>query len=264
MPQPVAARAALRGFPVFDFAGQTGQGHLPDSTAPPPVAGLPSAGVPWPAPNTDPGSVPAVLPPPEEYVLGLSLWGLPAAANPDDTPRTHAAPLADPVLLDAGEGTDLHAPVFAGVAERHHPGTRLAWRQGRVEGQGSSADTLQPLTGQIRSMGGYDAVQGYGGGGPGPGGVNEPQGPTTDQMTFGGETYHNVMVSAAEVPFLTAGGDQFIATPAGAPEFPPYMASFDGPTASVRAQDVVGADVPDQGPPPGAAPVPAYTTSFWG
>ena len=35
MSQPVAARAARRGFPVFDFAGQTGQGHLPDSTAPP-------------------------------------------------------------------------------------------------------------------------------------------------------------------------------------------------------------------------------------
>src|SRR6266704_2975301 len=163
MPRPVAARAAQRGFPVFDFAGQTGQGRLPDSTAPPAKAGLPAA--PWTDPNTDLGSVPAVLPPPEEYVLGLSLWGLPAAANPDDTPRTHAAPLADPALLAAGEGTDLHAGLFTGAAE---------------------------------------------------------------------------------------------------PEFPPYAASFDGPTASVRAQDVVGADVPDQGPPAGQSPVPAYAASFWG
>jgi hypothetical protein len=263
MVQAIAARAARRGFPVFDFAGQTGQGHLPDSTAPPATAGLPTA--PWTDPNTDPGSVPAALPPPEEYVLGLTLWGLPAAANPDDTPRTHAAPLADPALLAAGEGTDLHAPAFTGAAERHHPGTQLAMRQGRVEGRGSSADTLQPLTGQIRSMGGYDAVQGYGGGGPGPGGVNEPQGPTTDQLAFGGETYHNVMVSAAEVPFLAPGGDQFIATPAGAPEFPPYAPSFDVPTASVRAQDVMAVDVPNQGPVVGAAAaVPAYATSFWG
>ena len=259
MPRPVAARAARRGFPVFDFAGQTGQGRLPDSTAPPAKAGLPAA--PWTDPNTDLGSVPAVLPPPEEYVLGLSLWGLPAAANPDDTPRTHTAPLADPALLAAGEGTDLHAGLFTGAAERHHPGANLAMRQGRAGGHGSSADTLQPLTGQIRSQAGYDAVQGYGGGGPGPGGVNEPQGPATDQMIFGGETYHNVMVSAAEVPFLVAGTDQFIAA---APEFPPYAASFDGPTASVRAQDVVGADVPDQGPPAGQSPVPAYATSFWG
>lgn len=258
MAQPIAARAAQRGFPVFDFAGQTGQGALPDSTAPPASAGLPTA--PWTDPNTDPGSVPAVLPAPEEYVLGATLWGLPGAANLDDTPRTHAAPLADPALLAAGEGTDLHAGVFTGAALRHQPGTQLAMAQGRVGGQGSSADTLQPLTGQIRSNAGYDAVQGYGGGGPGPGGVNDPQGPATDQMTFGGQTYHNVIVSAAEVPLLVPAADQFIAT---APELPPYMATFDGPTATVRAQDVVGADTPAQGPAV-AAGVPAYATSFWG
>lgn len=257
MPASVYQRASQRGFPVFDYGGQTGQGALPDSTAPPPAAGLPSAA--WTDPNTDPGSIPAALPPPQEYVLGLSLWGLPGAPNPDNTPQTHAAPLADPAELAAGEGTDLHQSPFTGVEVRHHPGTKLIRRQGRVGGQGSSADTLQPLTGQIRSNAGKDAVQGYGGGGPGPGGVNSVQGPTTDLTTWDGETYHNVFVSAAEVPLLVPSADQFIAT---APELPPYAPTFDAPTATVRAQDVSGADTPAQGPAVGAG-LPAYLTSFW-
>jgi hypothetical protein len=256
MPQPVAARAARRGFPVFDFAGQSGQGALQDATAPPAVAGLPTA--PWTDPNTDPASVPAAMPPPEAYVLGASLWGLPGAANPDNTPHTHAAPLADPALLADGEGFDLHAGLFTGVAERQ-PWTQPSMAQDRVEGQGSIADTLQPLTGQIRVNAGYDAVQGYGGGGPGPGGVNEPQGPVTDEMMFGGYTYHNIMVSAAEVPFLVPDAVQFIAS---APELPPYAPTWDAPTTSVLAQDVISADMPAQGPALPAT-VPASATSFW-
>jgi len=257
MARSVYARAQARGFPVYDFSGQTGQGTLPDSTAPPASAGLPAA--PWTDPNTDPASVPAGLPVPEEYQLGLSMWGLPGAGNPDDTPRTHAAPITDPALLAAGVDDGTHGPLFTGVAERQ-PVTLAHMRQGRQGGQGSSADTLQPLTGQIRSMGGYDAVQGYGGGGPGPGGVNDPQGPHTDLMTFGGETYHNVFVSAAEKPFLTADAIQFIAS---APELPPYMPTYDVPTASVSAQQAVGTDTPAQGPVLASA-VPAFATSFWG
>ena len=256
MAQPIAARAAQRGFPVFDFAGQTGQGALQDSTALPPVAGLPTA--PWTDPNTDPASVPAVLPPPQEYALGLTLWGLPAAANPDNTPRTHAAPFADPAQLAIGDDDGTHGPVFNGPAVRQ-PQTLPTMLQGRVRGQGSAADTQQPLTGQIRSMGGFDAVQGYGGGGPGPGGVNTPQGPATDQQTFGGYTYHDIIVNAAEVPFLVPEASQFIAA---APELPPYAPSFDGPTAAVQAQGVIATDTPAQGPPL-AAPVPAYYGSFW-
>jgi hypothetical protein len=258
MAQPVQARAAARGFPVYDAGGQTGQGALPDSTAPPAAAGLPDA--PWTDPNTDPGSVPATLPPPQEYQLGLTLWGLPGAGNPDDTPRSHAAPFADPALLAAGIDEGTHSALFDGVAVRGDVGTEAAMRQGRQGGQGSTADTLQPLAGQIRSQGGYDAVQGYGGGGPGPGGVNDPQGPATDLMTFGGETYHNVIVSAGEVPFLSAGGDQFIAS--GAAEFPAYMPSFDSPTANVTAQATVATDTPATGPELTA--LPASATSFWG
>jgi hypothetical protein len=259
MPQSIYARTAARGFPAYNYGGQSGQGALPDSTALPASAGLPDA--PWTDPNNDPGSVPATLPLPEEFQLGLTMWGLPGAINPDNTPRTHAAPHADPtapVGVYVAEADAAHGPIFTGIAERQ-PVTLPDMRQGRTGGQGSSADTLQPLTGQIRSQAGFDAVQGYGGGGPGPGGVNDPQGPTTDLMTFAGETYHNVIVSAAEKPFLSTDAVQFIAS---APELPPYMPTFDVPTANVSEQATVGTDSPAQGPALGQG-LPAYAGSFW-
>lgn len=263
MAQSIYARAAARGFPVFDASGQSGQGALPDSTAPPQVAGRP--GAPYVNPNTDPASVPAALPLPQEFQLGLGLWGLPGAPSPDNTPRTHAAPFADPTL-PAGEyaaaADAAHGPVFDGVAVRNDVGTLARMRQGRQGGAGSRADTLAPVNPAMRGQAGFDAVQGYGGGGPGPGGVNDPQGPLTDLMTFGGETYNGgpgTFVSAAEVPFLTAGADQFIAA---APELPPYMPAYDAPTANVSAQQPVGTDTPAQGPVLGSA-LPAYANSFW-
>jgi hypothetical protein len=263
MAQAIAARAAQRGFPVFDFSGQTGQGALQDATAPPPSAGLPTGG--WTDPNQDPGGIPAQLPPPEAYVLPALLWGLPGSPNPDDTPTNHAAPFADPALLAIGIDEGTHGPVFDGVALRDprsgqsDVGTLAQMDQGRNQGHGSTADTLQPLTGQIRSQAGFDAVQGYGGGGPGPGGVNEPQGPTTDQMVFGGYTYSNLIVNAAEVPFLSADSAQFIATD---PALPLYMPTYDGATTAVLAQQVIGADVPAQGP---AVPMaPLYSNLPWG
>lgn len=278
MAQSVRSRALRRGFPVYDFGGQTGQGHLQDATAPPFVAGLPTA--PWTDPNQDPASVPATLAPPEDYQLGLSLWGLPGSANPDNSPKPtvpspgtwwdpgtgRSGPMADPALLAKGEFEGTHAPVFNGYQERNAAsgesgvGAVTERAQSRVEGSGSSADVEQPLTGQIRSQGGFDAVQGYGGGGPGPGGVNSVQGPTTDDQVFGGETYHGVFLNAAETDFLSPEADQFIVT---APEFPSYAPTFDVPTAAVHAQDVTGADVPAQGPAV-ASSLPAYATSFWG
>lgn len=262
MARSLYARAAGRGFPAYDASGQTGQGALQDATAPPQVAGRPDA--PWVNPNTDPASVPASLPAPQEYQLGLGLWGLPAAANPDDTPLDHAAPAADPTVGEAAytaEYNAAHAPLFTGVAVRHSPGELLAMDQGRVGGEGSSTAIMAPVNPAMRGQAGFDAVQGYGGGGPGPGGVNEPQGPVTDQMTFGGYTYHNVFVSAAEVPFLSAETTQFIAA---APELPPYAPTYDAPTASVTAQQPTGPDVPATGPALAPDAGYAYAPGFWG
>jgi hypothetical protein len=258
MAQTLQERAAGRGFPVFDYAGQSGQGALQDATAPAPAAGLDSGT--WTDPNQDPGSVPAPAITPEEFQLGLTLWGLSGAINPDDTPRSHAAPFTDPAQLAVGEDGGTHGPLFTGVAERQ-PVTLGRFRESRVQGEGSHADNLEPLTGQIRANAGRDAVQGYGGGGPGPGGVNDPQGPVTDVQVFPGETY-TPFVNAAEKPFLTPEAAQFIAT---APELPPYMPTWDAPTTTVSAQQVAGTDTPAQGAelPAAAAALPAYAGSFW-
>lgn len=262
MARSLQARAAARGFPVFDVSGQSGQGALPDSTAPPARAGLPVST--WTDPDQDPGWTPVPQPPPEEYVLGLSLWGLPGAFNPDNTPRTHAAPMADPTL-PAGEyyaeADATHGPVFTGPEVRRDVGTKLIRRLEHSVAEGAGPSNLQPLTGQIRSNAGFDGVQGYGGGGDGPRGTNATMPIVTENKDYPGETYNDVFVSAAEVPFLVAEADQFIARE---PALPAWSGGgFDVPSANVRAQDAVSADVPAQGPPLSSA-VPAFAASFWG
>lgn len=255
-------RVAARGFPVVNIAGQSGQGALPDSTLPaaqvPP--GSPTAS--WTDPNTDPASVAASLPPPEAYVTTDTLWGLSGAVNPDNTPRTHAAPVADQTLPPGEANAELeatHAPEFTGVQIRQHPPVLRSFDFGQQLTQGSPPGPLQPLSGQIRSMAGYDGVQGYGGGGDGEGGTNATMPLTTLDRQFPGETYHGVFLNAAEVPFLSADAVQYIAA---APELPQWMGGgFDVPTASVSAQDVTVADSPAQGP---ALPATTGLLPSWG
>lgn len=272
MAQSVTQRAAKRGFPVFSASGQSGQGALQDSTAPPPAAGLPTAT--WVNPASDPGSVPATLPPPEEYALGLTMWGLPGAANPDNNPKsapdqyspagnTHAAPFADPSLPVGeyfAEADAAHADIFTGPAVRNDIGTVTQFGLHRSLTEGNSPLTQQKLTGPIRANAGFDGVQGYGGGGPGPGGTNLPE-LTVEERDYPGQTY-TTFVSAAEVPFLTTDAVQFIAY---APELPPFTGVYDAPTADVSAQDVTTTDTPAQGRPLAPAPASyAYVPGFWG
>ena len=276
MAQSVAQRAAKRGFPVFSASGQSGQGALQDSTALPPAAGLPTAT--WVNPVNDPGSVPAALPPPEEYSLGLTLWGLSGASNPDNNPKsapapglrdlgypegnTHAAPFADPSLPIGeyfAEADAAHADVFTGPAVRHDIGTVTRFGLQRSLTEGNGPLTQQKLTGPIRANAGKDGVQGYGGGGPGPGGTNLPE-LTVEERDYPGETY-TTFVSAAEVPFLTADAVQFIAY---APELPPFTGVYNAPTADVSAQDTTATDTPAQGPALAPAPGYSYVPGFWG
>lgn len=272
MAQPVIQRAAQRGFPVWDVSGQSGQGALQDSTAPPPVAGLPTAT--WTDPNQDPASQPAILPPPEEFMLGLTLWGLPGALNPDDNPKsapdpgspegnTHAAPFADPSLPVGeyfAEADAAHAGVFTSPEVRRDIGTVAEFGLQRSLTEGNDTTNLQKLTGQIRSNAGLDGQQGYGGGGPGPLGTNLPE-LTVEARDYPGETY-TTFLNAAEVPLLVAVPDQFIAT---APELPPFTGVYDGPTANVSAQDVTSTDTPAQGPAlQPAAQGYVYVPGFWG
>ena len=257
MARSVTARAAARGFPVFGGSGVTGQGALPDSTLPsgtPP--GSPTAQ--WSDPNTDPASVGATLTPPEEFVDGGSLWGLGAALNPDDTPGGHAAPMADPTLPRweyYAEADATHADEFSGHRLRRHPGTLETFGQREDLAAGSPPGPLQPLAGQIRSMGRLDAVQGYGGGADGPGGVNAHMPLTVQDTEYPGPEGNRVFVSAAEKPFLTSDAVQFIATAPSSPRSPacttrPAPASW--PRASSRPTRPCRASTSP--PPPGCCP----------
>lgn len=277
MARSLRERVAARGFPVFDVSGQSGQGSLPTSTAPPARAGLP--GGTWTDPNSDPASVPATQAPPELYVAAFPLWGLPGAPHPDNQPKsadggpwspqggTHAAPMADPTLPPGeyyAEADATHAPEFTSVAVRNSPGMVRRSPLDHVYATGGDHSDQQPLTGPMRALAGFDAVQGYGGGADGPGGVNASMPVVTDQRNYPGAFYAaDGFVSVAEVPFVVADADQFI--PAS-PEMAPWTGGgFNFPGASTRAQQVTPADVPGQGPAisPSTASVPAYATSFW-
>ena len=252
MARSIQARVAARGYPAFNLAGQTGEGTLPDSTLP---SGIPpgSPMSPWADPNTDPASVGAVLPAPESYVHS-GLWGLSGSPNPDDTPRTHAAPLADPTLPLPeywAEADATHAATFNGVQLRRHPGTLAEFGQSEDLAAGSPDGPLQRLSGQIRSMGRFDGVQGYGGGAGGVNGTNEHMPLTVQDISYPGPEGNPVFVNAAEKPFLTTDAVQFIAS---APELPPFTGVYDAPRTSVLAQDIITADSPAQGPAVPAAP----------
>lgn len=109
-------------------------------------------------------------------------WGISGAGeNPDQTPNTHAAPVPgwagsykDPALLVMHDNSaEIHAQDFGALARRTQSPRAIAEPDLEVMHINSEGEnTLQPLTGQIRRMGGYDATQGYGGGADGPGGVN--------------------------------------------------------------------------------------------
>ena len=262
MATPLQARVAARGFPVYDRSGQSGQGHLPDSTRPgSSVPGEP-AGT-WTDPNTDPASVGATLAPPQEFIVG-GLWGLSGSQNPDKTPRTHAAPFADPTLPVGEyyqEADAAHAADFGAYEDRLIQSTKYHRPLDHVLGEGSGPSNLQPLTGQIRSQAGLDGVQGYGGQGDGPRGTNASMPIAVDQRNYPGKFYAaDAYVNAAEVPLIVTDALQFIAS---APEFGPWLGGmYNGPTASVKAQDVTQADSPAMGPPLSQGS-PAYVTSFW-
>lgn len=259
-------RVASRGFPTENIAGQSGQGSLPDSTLPSgPGAGQATAT--WTNPNLDPGSVPATLPPPEVYVdTSGAMWGLPGGVNPDDTPHTHAAPMADFTLPQPeywAEADATHAPLFSGPQVRMHPGTLAAFPMERFYGEGGGRSVQDPADGASgKALGGLDAVQGYGGGGAGPGGLNPAMPHVTDQRAYPGETYVNASyVQAAEVPFLVPEVTQFIAS---APELPPYSPPYAVPTANVSAQVTTGPDVPATGPALAPETGYVYTPGYWG
>lgn len=266
MPQNVYARVAARGFPVANISGQSGQGALQDSTAPPQVVGQPNAS--WSDPNADPGYEQTAMPTPEEYQLGLSLWGLGGEINPDNTPRTHAAPIADPTLPIGeyyAEADATHADEFTGTLLTN-PGSGQSWVGDSYEMQyerslipGSDQTLQASVPDQLKSLNGFDAVQGFGGGGDGPGGTNADMPLMYQDAEFPGPEGNPVFISPAEVPFIVPSADQFIPTD---PALGTWASPYDAPTTNVQQQQSVGTDSPAQGAP--LSSVPMYSGSFWG
>jgi hypothetical protein len=109
-------------------------------------------------------------------------WGISGSGeNPDQTPRTHAAPVpgwagsyADPALLDVhGNSAEIHAVDFGALAPRMHSPAAAAEPALDIQRIASGGEVpLDRVSGQLRAMGGYDGTQGYGGGADGPGGTN--------------------------------------------------------------------------------------------
>lgn len=161
------------------------------------------------------------------------------------------------------EENEVHGVNFGGHAQRNDipyltqiPG----WSHLPVNEGGSTG--LQPLTGPIRAQAGLDAVQGYGGGGPGPGGINDAHqyGYWQDQAEYPLDIAP-VIVSAGEVPFVTELPQMFTATDpttTGVPADYGYTAPLVNmvPQAPYEPPPVAsGSPLPDG--------QPAYTASFW-
>ena len=127
---------------------------------------------------------------------------------------------------------------------------------------GGSTD-LQPLTGPIRSQAGLDAVQGYGGGGPGPGGTNDAHawGYWQDQAEYPVDITP-VIVSAGEVPFRTELPQMFVASDqtVGGPRTIDF--GYVAPTVNTIPQAPYEPSPVLSGGPL-AAGDPAYAGSFW-
>lgn len=161
------------------------------------------------------------------------------------------------------EENEVHGVNFGGHAARNDipflpdmPG----WSH-EPENEGGSTN-LQPLSGPIRAQAGLDAVQGYGGGGPGPGGTNADKqyGYWRDESRQAVDI-RPVMVNAAEIPFRTELPQMFTATDQTTTG-PPVDYGYAAPTVNMIPQ------APYEPPPvasggPLPAGQPAWAGSFW-
>lgn len=172
------ARVGKR-FPNSAVAGQTGAGALESQGGSyNPAHGQDVTGD---VSSTLPGFQPEPVAEPDVLILD-GAFGLPGGTNPDETPDTHAAPFpgwagsyAPSEELDAlhQSSMDIHSADFGALDPRMNSSDAEAQPDfdiGQVDSPGASV--LQPVGGQLRFMGGFDATQGYGGGADGPGGTN--------------------------------------------------------------------------------------------
>lgn len=156
-----------------------------------------------------------------------------------DTVRDPKIDSSEEVLLSNYPNWGSEAGGFQGVIRRD-------WVQ---PAEGNEQTPQEKMTGSNRALNsGFDAVQGYGGGGKGPGGTNLPEFTSEDLRHFPGAFYaHDAFTSAAEVPHLDAEAAQFIQNQPGQAPWTGDM--WAAPLTKTRAQDITPADVPLQGQP---------------
>lgn len=197
----------------------------------------------------------------EQYDGGVQMptHAAPFPNLPMDSPWDHSQQ-----ILYFEEENEVHGVNFGGHRQRNDiPQVRQipGWSHLPVNDPGST--NLQPLTGPIRAQAGLDAVQGYGGGGPGPGGVNDAHqwGYWQDQAEYPVDITP-VIVSAGEVPFRTELPQMFTATDQTTIG-PPLNYGYVAPTVNTVPQaPYEPSPVLSGGPLP--AGDPAYAASFWG
>jgi hypothetical protein len=161
-------RVSARGFPSSVAAGLTGQGALESQGAPvDPAHGQAVT-------DTRPSTIGPYAPDtvaPLGTVIIEGAFGLSGSYDPDQTPQAHAAPIPgwagsydSPDLLVMHENsTLLHSEDFGALAGHVNvhgvQGQEPQYEQWSTNDPGDNV--LQPLSGQIRAMGGYDTTQGY-------------------------------------------------------------------------------------------------------
>jgi hypothetical protein len=217
--------------------------------------------------------------------VGVEILGdIPGPGSPSDpnqspgygpgTFRSHAAPWPQPVLSAhdpdaparrAQESREIHAVDFGSL--------KLSQFQGNATGNGSDynpmnpsgtedygASNQAPLQGAQRVLGGRDAVQGYGGGGSGPGGVNG--------NGFGAvRANHQNMTGNVVNAYLDPAERPFRVPQAGGSYIPDDAVTGPEPWASLRAADGVVYNAPSAyqpSPEPETLQQPLNAATAWG
>lgn len=198
----------------------------------------------------------------EQYDGGLAVptHAAPFPNRPMSSPYNH-----EQESLYWEEENEVHGVSYGGYAQRTGQFGFFPqlhdWTHEPENSPGGS--NLQPLSGPIRAQAGLDPVQGYGGGGRGPGGLNATRqfGYWRDEQRQGADI-RPVIVSAGEIPFVTELPQMFTATDATTIG-QPVTYGYNAPTVQVA-----GPQAPYEVPPvargvPLPAGPPAYAGSFW-
>jgi len=161
-------RVQSRGFPSTVTAGMNAAGALDSQGHPRPPQQL--GELEHGATSTLPGFEPDTVAELGAVPLLEGWFGLPGTVNPDETPRTHAAPgpgwagsYDSPELWQVHENSvAIHSQDFGALEGRiTSPGGINQPELDQWEANEPGENVLEPVTGQLQFMGGRDRTQGY-------------------------------------------------------------------------------------------------------